>query len=309
MEFLTRLASLYYLKGKTQAEVAGELSISRQKVQRFLQECREEGVVEINIRTLPLISLELEDRLREKFGLLDVVVANSHSNQAESRRSVARAAASYLERNLKKGMAITVGMGRNTGEIPNFFNPSHSIDCTFLPAMGSSPHVGETINPSDICAKLSMNCKGKSFPLYAPAYVESQQVRDILIAQAAVGSTLQKAKNADMAIVGIGAPTDNATLVRMDCLSRTEVRHLKKTGAVGDILGAFFDQQGHMLASDLYGRLVGLALEDLRRIKTVVAVVSEHNKAGAIFGALQTGVLKVLITDSDNAQKVFDLTK
>ena len=45
-EFLIRLASLYYLEGKTQAKVAQELGISRQKVQRLLQQARELGIVE-----------------------------------------------------------------------------------------------------------------------------------------------------------------------------------------------------------------------------------------------------------------------
>ena len=50
-DFLTRLSSLYYLEGKTQAKVAQELGISRQKVQRLLQQARELEIVKINIRT------------------------------------------------------------------------------------------------------------------------------------------------------------------------------------------------------------------------------------------------------------------
>jgi len=70
------------------------------------------------------------------------------------------------------------------------------------------------------------------------------------------------------------------------------------------MLGAYFDEDGRMIASDLYGRLVGLTLEDLRNIPRVIAVVSEKGKSKAILGALRTGVIHIVITDSDNALEV-----
>jgi DNA-binding transcriptional regulator LsrR (DeoR family) len=303
-EFLTRMASLYYLEGKTQAEVARTLGISRQKVQRLLGQARELGIVEFNIRSLTAVSLDLEKQLKNHFQLKDVVVAASHPAEVERRQSVARAAASYLERHLSDGMVVTVGMGRNTGEIPDFYNPSRSINCTFVSAMGSSPYAGESINPNDICQKLAANSKARAIYLHAPAYVESRQVRDILSDQEAVGPILNKAKKANIAVVGIGTPSDDATLVRMDCISTTEAKRMANSGAVGDVLGAFFDDDGRLIDPDEHGHLVGLTLEDLRSIHTVIAVVSEKGKSKAILGALRTGVIHILITDSDNAMEV-----
>ena len=303
-EFLTRMASLYYLEGRTQAEVARTLGISRQKVQRLLGQARELGIVEINIRSLSAVSLDLEKQLKNHFQLKDVVVAASHPAEVERRQSVARTAASYLERHLSDGMVVTVGMGRNTGEIPDFYNPSRSINCTFVSAMGSSPYAGESINPNDICQKLAANSKGSAIYLHAPAYVESRQVRDILSDQEAVNPILNKAKMANMAVVGIGTPSDDATLVRMDCISTTEARRMANSGAVGDVLGAFFDEDGRLIDPDENGHLVGLTLADLRSIHTVIAVVSEKGKSKAILGALRTGVIHILITDSDNAMEV-----
>ena len=75
-------------------------------------------------------------------------------------------------------------------------------------------------------------------------------------------------------------------------------------GAVGDVLGAYFDIAGRVIDPDEHGHLVGLTLQDLRSIHTVIAVVSEKGKSKAILGALRTGVIHVLITDSDNAMEV-----
>jgi DNA-binding transcriptional regulator LsrR (DeoR family) len=304
LDFLTRTASLYYLDGKTQVEVAHALGISRQKVQRLLHQARELGIVEIKIKTSNAVTLDLEKKLKNRFSLKDAFVAASHPDEVNRRQSVAKAAGNFLARHLSDGMAVTVGMGRNMGEIPNFFNPTRSIQCTFVSAMGSSPNAEESINPNDICKKLAARSGGRALYLHAPAYVESSRVRDILLVQEAVGPILAKARKADVAVVGIGTPSEDATLVRMDCISITEARRLANCGAVGDLLGAFFDIEGSVIDPDLHPHLVGLTLEDLRNIDIVIAVVSEKNKSKAILGALRTGVVHILITDSDNAMEV-----
>jgi DNA-binding transcriptional regulator LsrR (DeoR family) len=306
-DFLTRMASLHYLEGKTQAEVARVLGLSRQKVQRMLRQARELGVVEINIRNLSTVSLDLGKKFRSRFKLKEAIITASHPTEVGRRHSVARAAASYLDRHLSDGMVVTVGMGRNSGEIPEFFHPSRAIHCTFVSAMGSSPHVRESINPNNICRRLAANAGGRGVYLHAPANVESKQVRDILLAQEAVGPIIKQAKKADIAVVGIGTPSHDATLVRMDCISKTEAKRLADSGVVGDLLGTCFDEGGQVIDTDMHGRLVGLTLADLRHIPTVIAVVSERGKSRAILGALRTGVIHILITETENAMEVMRL--
>ncbi len=306
-ELLSRVASLYYLEEKTQDEVAEELGLSRQKVQRLLQQAREQGIVEINVHMLPLVPLELEKRLKTHFNLEDVVVAAPYPDEPRRRQSVARAAASYLERHLSDGMVVAVGMGRNTGEIPNFFHPPRRIECTFVSAMGGSPYVGELINPNDICQKLAAQAGGNAKLLHAPAYVESQRVRDTLLTQEVISQTYELARRADVAVIGIGTPSDDCTLVRMGCLSLAEARRLRRAGAVGDMLGDYFNQEGQEVPSDLHRRLVGLNLNDMRYIPQVVVVASEADKPQGILGALRTGILHVLITEADNALDILRL--
>ena len=73
------------------------------------------------------------------------------------------------------------------------------------------------------------------------------------------------------------------------------------------MLGTFFDEDGRLIDPEEHVHLVGLTLQDLRSIQTVIAVVSEKGKSKAILGALRTGVVHVLITDSDNAMEVIRL--
>ena len=93
-------------------------------------------------------------------------------------------------------------------------------------------------------------------------------------------------------------------MVRSGCLSVEEVAHLRSQGAVGDVLGNYVDARGQPIASPHSSRLITLSVDQLMRIETVIAVVSEVEKPEAIFGILQAGVVDVLVVDETNARTV-----
>jgi DNA-binding transcriptional regulator LsrR (DeoR family) len=63
-------------------------------------------------------------------------------------------------------------------------------------------------------------------------------------------------------------------------------------------------REGHLYPSELTDRIIGLTLEELRCIPTVVAVAFGMSKAEAILGALRTGVVDVLATDDSAAREI-----
>jgi DNA-binding transcriptional regulator LsrR (DeoR family) len=306
-DLLVRIASLYYLNNETQESIAARLGLSRQKVQRYLKKAHDEGIVEIRIHPSSAETNDLAEEIRDRFQLRDVLVAPAHPNPHAQRKAVAQEAAQFMEGFLKGGMVVAVGMGRNTGEVPNYFNPSKAIDCTFVAAMGGSPKVDLRINPNEICRSLAEKSGGKAEILYAPAFVESSEMRSLLVQQETIRNTLDLAKRADVALVGIGGTDDACVLVKSGSFSVYQVRQLRNDMAVGDLLGNYFDIYGNLISSDLYGRLIGLTIKDLERTETVIALVSESNKTTSILGALRTGIVDILIVDASNARGVLSL--
>lgn len=306
-DLLARVATLYYLEEWTQDRIARKLGLSRQKVQRLLRQAREQRIVEIHVHSAPVLHLELENKIRTTFHLDDAIVAPAHPDEQLSRMAVARAAASYLERQMSDGMIVTVGLGRNANETANCLQSVRPIDCTFASAMGGSPYMGESINPNSICGNLAARVRGRAQLLYAPAYVEGRHARDLLLVQEAISETLEIAKRADVALMGIGTPSDDSILVQAGCLSLAEARRLREIDAVGELLGNFFNEEGRKITSDLDTRLIGLTLDDLKRIPKVIAVASEVEKSRAILGALRTGAINVLVTECKNALTVLRL--
>jgi deoxyribonucleoside regulator len=308
-ELLARIAHRSYIDGHTQEEIAQEFGLSRPKVQRLLERARQARIVDIHIEPPPGLNLELESELVEAFRLSDAIVSPSRADPDAQRDAVARSAARFLEWRLADGMVVAVSHGRDTGEVPRFFRPTRRLDVTFASAMGGSPRVDNPTNPNEICTSLADRAGGRAESLYAPAYVESAEVRDQLMAQEAVAHTLSVAARADLALVGIGGTDDGCTMVRSGCLSLDEIARLRAAGAVGDVLGNYVDARGTLIVAPHSQRLVALSMEDLLRIDTVVAVASEAEKPLAILGVLRAGVIDVLIVDEGNARAVLELAR
>jgi DNA-binding transcriptional regulator LsrR (DeoR family) len=298
---LSRICSRYYFEDRTQAEIAAEFGLSRPKVQRMIREARRQGIVEIQVHPAPAVRVELECQLKAVFGLESALVIDSHPDETSCRRLVARSVAEYLESRLDGGSVVAVGLGRNTSAVAAAFAPRRPLACTFVSAMGGSPALGVGINPNEVCSTFAARSGSSQDTLYAPAFVEELALREPLLRLPAVAATLDVARRAASAITGIGAVADTSILVQANCIDDREVRDLRHRGAVGEILGNFFDIHGQPVQSHLDSQLIGLTLADLQRIPLVVAVVSESNKLKAIAGALRTGTVNVLATTSHNA--------
>lgn len=76
-----------------------------------------------------------------------------------------------------------------------------------------------------------------------------------------------------------------------------ELERLRTRGAVVELLAEFFDVQGRALCTDIQPR-VGTRHRDLASAGTVLAVAGGEGKALALLGALRSGLIDVLVTDS-----------
>jgi DNA-binding transcriptional regulator LsrR (DeoR family) len=309
IELMTRVASQYYLEGMTQEAVARSLRLSRPKVGRLLERARTVGIVEITVHVPRDLGLHVEAALVAEFGLDQVLLINDQTDESGQRASVARAAAGFLKRQLGDGDVVALGMGRNVGAVPDFLGTPPPRAATFVSAIGGSPLVDTGVNPNEICRRLAEAFAGSAEVLYAPAYAETPAVRDAFINHDDVRDVLERARAANIALIGIGNARDDSAVVRMGCFSVAKMRGLRDRGAVGDILGAFFDANGQAVVDGIGDRVVAIDRADLEAIKCVVAICSERDKGDAILGALRSGMVNVLVTNLSTARTVLELSQ
>ena len=83
IRLIVKIAQLYYEQDMTQAQIARELGIYRTTISRLLKRGREQGIVTIAINYDYNENLWLEQQLKQKFALQEVVVAASDALQEE----------------------------------------------------------------------------------------------------------------------------------------------------------------------------------------------------------------------------------
>ncbi|MFW3616613.1 sugar-binding transcriptional regulator [Billgrantia antri] len=308
IDMMTEIATLYYVEGETQEVIANRLGISRVRVGRLLKKAQAEGIVDVRVRQHPAVSAEIERELKQRFGIKRALIALDQGDTDAQRSAVASLVADHLARSLVEGSIVTVGMGRNVGAVADNVFTQGERKCSFVCAIGGSQRAGEYMNPDHICRRLAMKFGGDSETLYAPALVQSTALRDELYENRTVRQTLDRARRADLALVGVGDLSEDSNMVRMGWFSPQEIAEARLAGTVGDIMGChFIDIHGGPSATPMQGRVIGLSLTDLARIPDVIAIASENTKAAGILGALRTGVVDTLATSVTNAHTIIHL--
>lgn len=309
-DLLTSIARRYYDDNATQEEIANELGLSRMKVNRLLKQAHEQGVVEVHINVHPSLAKEIERDFIARYRLKKVLIAVDDTSPDRQRASIGRLVGRYLESNLREGSVVAVGMGRNVAAVADSNGPPAVQSGTFVCATGGAQRAGEPGNADHICRKLAQRFGGLPETLYAPAFLPDPDLRTKLMQSDTVRRTLQLARQADFGLVGIGDLGGDSHMVRMGWFKREEILAARAAGVVGDMMGYdFFDIDGHEKNEILGGRVIGLTIDDLRNIQTVIAIASEASKATSILGALRTGVIDILATSLANVHSIMAMDR
>lgn len=308
-ELLARVAGMYYDEEKSQDQIGKELGLSRVKVYRLLKEAKDAGIVQVLIHWPIARDAALEQALKQHFELKEaLVLARNGASSADVLRDVGRLGAQYLERALTDGCTMAVCLGRSTYEVVSAIRPRTQAQVRVAQAVGSIPFTMQEIDSATIGRQLAHKLGGEVLYLSSPMMADSPESAEIIRRQPHVYATLEAARNADVALVGIGTlDPARSRLVEAGFLESNVMRHLADAGGVGDMAGQIFDAKGKKLTSAHNQCVIGVTLEELAKIPTSVAVAVGQTKARAIMGALRTRALNVLCTDSETARRVLTL--
>jgi deoxyribonucleoside regulator len=302
---LARVASYYYNDELTQSEIAERLGLSRVKVYRLLKEARAEGVVQITITWPTSRDTVLEERLRSVFGLQDALVLAVQPAEAAPIRRIGQLGARYLEGILEDGMTMTVCLGRSTYEVIDAIRPGFRARVHVAQAMGTMAFALHEIDSATLARQLAIKLGGEVSYLSSPILADSEQSAQVLRSQRDIQRTLQAARAAQVALVGIGN-LDPATsgFVKAGLITPAELAQLAEQGAIGDIAGQIITRNGELHPCSHNQRLIGITLDELRAIPQTIAVAIGREKSAAIAAALRTQAVNVLVTDAMTAELV-----
>ena len=310
-ELLLRVAWYYYKDELTQDEIARRLSVSRASVGRLLDRARKVGLVSINLNTEYLDAFELSGELRRTFGLAEALVVPDHEKEPADHHvlnaRIGLGGAQFMSTHLRPGASLGVGWGETVSRViasTSFgaVGPVHMVTLT-----GGVEGYLQTILSSkgEVASESSELTSATVIP--SPIMASTPSLAAALRAEPTIQQVLKQACGVEHALVGVGTPTADATIVHLGYLNPADVRGLRDRGVVGDILGQFFDADGTVVELPIHDRRIGIDLSDLRDIPKVVGVAGGLHKAEAILGALHGGFLDVLVTNELVAIRLLEL--
>jgi DNA-binding transcriptional regulator LsrR (DeoR family) len=299
---LVRIVHMYYEENYTQQQIAEHFGCSRMAVSRCLRKAKDTGIVRIEINYDGIFP-ELECGMREKFGLSDVSIV-PYENDLQLKSRLAQEAAGFLLRRLRPGNVVGVGWGSTLALIPDFLVHAPAMDVTFVPLLGGYGQISNRMHANQIASRLGELFGGKSYILNAPALVSNISLKKNLMEDPAVKLTLDVARSADIALVGVGSPfAEDSTLLDSGYYSSDDLEKLRASKIECNLLSMIYiDDEGHERSLDVADRNIGITSEEYKKIPLKIAAAGGRGKLSAVYSAIRQRLADVMVTDEKTAE-------
>ncbi|MFX3617372.1 MAG: sugar-binding transcriptional regulator [Sporolactobacillus sp.] len=303
---LTKVAYLYYVKGRTQSEISKDMGIYRTTISRMLSQARTQGIVDIQINDFDPEIFELEDALKKRFNMKEVVVIATNRSDTEEEKDdrLAQEAAYFLKQLIKGDEVVGLSWGSSLAGMIGKLKGIKKTNATFVPIVGGPSHVHSRYHVNAIIYDLARHFGGESIFINAGVIQESKFLRDGIMKS----HDFQEFKlywcKLDIAVFGIGGPMNSRRSSWRDYLTNADNTNLINHHAIGDCCCRFFDVDGKLLKEGLYNRTIGIDLETLSSVPHSIGVARSVFKAPSIHALLKTNYMNTLITDDETARAI-----
>jgi DNA-binding transcriptional regulator LsrR (DeoR family) len=306
---LIQVAKLYYRENLSQAEIATTLGTSRSNVSRMLTAAQERGIVEIRIHERVQRDFALERELVARFTLADAVVA-SHVNEVGIRSldRVGELGWSWLRDQLKDGMTLAMSWGQALQAFVAAVTPAVMSSTEVVQLVGGVSARASFVTGQELVREFATRLGATYRYLHAPAAFGTGEARRAMTSESSIAEALAVARHADLAVVGIGGVVAGSSAAILQAVGATDAEREQfwRAGPVGDIAGRYFDRNGAAIEGPIDDRILGLCLQEITAIPTVVGIAAGAEKVDSILGALRGRLVDVLVCDAQSADAVLN---
>ncbi|GAB4100449.1 sugar-binding transcriptional regulator [Sinomonas halotolerans] len=303
---MIKVARLYHTHGVRQTDIAKRLQISQSRVSRLLAQAEEASIVRTIVAVPQSIHAELEEKIEELYGLSEVHVVDTVSeDEAELTKDLAHTMASLL---------YDLAFEAPTIAFTSWSKTLRKMIDTLLPLRTRGQYVVETLGdlgPPEVqhegaraTQQFAALTGAQPVFLRIPGVVPSQEIRDLLLQRDPYArKALEMLDSIDLALVGIGACEVDPDLRSGDNIFTDEqFAYARELGAVGEVCLHFIDAEGRPIESELDDLVAGVTLEQLKKARHRWAVAGGRRKHEAIRAAAAGGWVDTLVTDAATAE-------
>ncbi len=317
--FLTlKAAYLYYLKGKNQNEVASILNISVPTVSRLIKKAVKEKIIEFVITDPYLSCIELEENLKNNFGLKDVIIApvpnmtGVDSSVADNTdhvvKLVALEGARYIQRIITEEDILGISWGNTMYHLIHYLNPCRKVNAAFVTMHGSVASIKHELDVRTLVSRMAMTFGGRNYSLLMEGLMSRASLVESIKIEKNVKKLFEMYNQLTISVSGAGSlyPKITSAISKSEYLTHSELEKLKNKRVAGDIALRFFDLDGQECETDLKERTLAIDFQTYKKIRTKITVAAGEVKTHTILAALKGGLIDVLITDYYLGKSIMD---
>ena len=298
-QFLYEISKLHHIDKISQKELASIYKVSTATISRTLQEAEDLEIVSIKVNDILGTKRRLENDLESKYNLKKAIISFVPYNDENLIKGIiGKSAASFINEITQENMTVGIAWGSSLFEMVKFLKLKPLNNLKVVDLIGSIGKLFSNTNASELARKFAQNFNAKNYFLNSLAMVQNKETKEYLMKEKEIKDVLDMAKELDMAIISIGTVNFDSIIVKDLKIDKDVIKDIKSRGALGDICFRFFDKNGNKVDTEFDNRIVGIDLEDFKKVKIKVCVSGGLSKLEAIEAAVKNKLVDILITDN-----------
>lgn len=308
---ISKMAYMYYIEGKSRTAIAKEMGISASTISRMLKKAKEESIIEISMPKKFLECNQMENQIKEQFGLDYVVVVpveeETQTNEEEIKKQVALEGARYLQRIISDGDVLGMAWGGTMYYLIQYLNPCRKVDASILTIHGSIFDCDSKLAVKALVKRAAMAFGGKHEIISGVGLHDSVELAHL--EQEKYKKIFKLMKEISIAVCGVGSPLPpkESLLFKEGYLNKEELGELKAQQVCCDLVLRFIDREGKECETSLVDRTLSIDLKEFKNIPCKIIVASGSFKSEAVMATLKGGLANVLIIDSNIAKRLVSI--
>ena len=243
-EQLILAARLYFLDGLPQAQIGKMVNVSQSKISRMLALARERGLVRVTVPDYEPRNPVLEKELKETLGVEAVVIRCTAGLKIQDlRQTLGYFAAPVVSSWIAPRDTVAIAGGRTMQVLVEHMKPAGGMEgVRVAQAMG---HIDSTAGPYDAAElgrQLAGTWKAAFLTLNTPAILPNAEVCSQLLDSSRSAACCPAWQVRTLRWWGSGRSTTR--FFERKVLGPPDIAMLRQAGAVGEILGHFYDADG-----------------------------------------------------------------
>lgn len=310
---LIKASELYYLHHLNQNQISDVMHVHRTEISRMLKEAKKLGIVKISVDTTFGSAKNMSKFFERAFNLKTALVVpdDQAGSYKESLDTLGLYADSFLHSLIKSNTTIGLSWGQSLAAVVDKFQQDvFPKNITVIPLIGGPRgSLPAPYHANSIVHRLASKITDAiPYSLDTPALIKSKELKDELLDNPNVEKVISMWPDLDVAIFGIGSRESSGNKSWQQFYKETSFASGLGKMAAGDILSQPFTAEGKILKLPEIN-IIGMSLDQLRKIDRRIGIAAGKQKAGGILGALRSGLVTDLITTYSTALEIKSISQ